>query len=160
MEVERYTHTKQDRIDDRVTGRAFAKEFVKRFGKHFNLEKYCQEHKEHLGHGYETIFTAQEGPISTSNYRSMGQAMIWVTSDIWPIKNVGDPPFQRGFTIHYALRGDYRRKYAKKWHTETEILKFYSFSRGTSEGVLDEFEKFLEKREQFLSQFKPCEKQK
>ena len=152
METVRYTHTAQDKIDDVTTGKEFADKFLERFGGILKLSLYKAEWKEYLGHGFNTIFTAEEGHINGPNYLSGGQAMIWITSDIWPIKNVGGPDFRRSFKIHYELKGEHRPKYSKTWSNNSVILKFYSFSYSTPDEVLNNFEEFLNnKRAEFLN---------
>lgn len=152
MKTVRYTHTAQDKIDDVTTGKEFADKFIERFGGILKLSLYKAEWKEYLGHGFDTIFTASEGNINGPNYLSFGEAMIWVTSDIWPIKNEGDPDFKRGFRIQYELKGSYRRKHGRTWWPDFVMLKFHSFSYSTPDELLNEFEEFLNnKRAEFLN---------
>ena len=152
MKTERYIHTAQDKLDDVTTGKEFADKFVERFGSTLKLSLYEAEFREYLGHGFDTVFTASEGFINGPNYLSFGDAMIWVTSDIWPIRNAGDPEFRRSFKIHYELKGEFRPKYGKTWWNDSVILKFYSFSYSNPDEVLNKFEDFIKnKRAHFLN---------
>jgi hypothetical protein len=152
MKTEHYIHTAQDKLDDVTTGKEFADKFVERFGNILKLSLYNAEWQDYLGHGFNTVFAVSEGHINGPNYLSTGEAMIWVESDIWPIKNEGDPDFRRSFTINYQLTGSFRPKYGKTWCNDFGILQFYSFSYSTPDEVLNKFEEFLNnKRAEFLN---------
>lgn len=101
---------------------------------------------DYIKRGAEKIYTLPKpkNPIETKLVSSIGNGMLWLTSDINPNGVTDSTDIARTYTIKFQVMCKSRRKFTRldSWYDDC-YLQFYSYGR-TIEEILNKFNCFVE----------------